>query len=215
MSQLRTSDMLLDFLDGEMAWRIKEIHQFKVAVETANGKNVDAHVRAGVAMLYAHWEGFIKSASNAYVNYLSHKAPRNSELKPCFVAMGMKAKISASQVSSKATASVEVVDFLLAEMDKPVQLPKTPSITAESNLSSSVFANIVLWIGIDSGPYETRFPLIDATLLDSRNRIAHGEFLSITPDRFVKLVEEILEMLRWFKTDIENAAVEKKFLRVS
>jgi hypothetical protein len=210
--KIRSADQLFIHLDDEMAWRLKELHELRSSVKTAKGKNVDAHVRAGVAMLYAHWEGFVKKAANAYVAYLAHRADSNRDLQPCFVALGMRSLVVASQDSSKSDASVATVSYLLAEMDKPVKLPKD-AISAQSNLSSVVFTNILGWIGIDVAPYEPRFPLIDKTLLETRNSIAHGEFLVIGSDRFESLVNEIIELLRWFKTDIENAVANKSFLR--
>ncbi len=215
MKQLKSSALLFDYLDHEMAWRIKEIHQFKLAVQNSSGKNEQAHIRAGVSMLYAHWEGFVKCAANAYINYLSHRANKNSEMRPCFVALGMKSKLGAASVSTKHEASVAVVSYLLDELDKPIQLPRSEAVSTESNLSSTVFVNIVGWIGIDPTPYSSRFPLIDTTLLHSRNRIAHGEYLDIGSDRFFELAKDILEMLRWFKTDIENAVVGSAFLKAS
>lgn len=213
MRQLRTMDLLLDHLDQDMAWRIKEVHQFKTAVEKAQGKNVDAHIRAGISMLYAHWEGFVKGAANAYVNYVSYRSKQNSELKPCFVALGMKTKLASFNASSKSEIAIDAVNYLLNEINKPVRLPRSEAISAESNLSSLVFLNITGWIGIDPTPYSTRFPLIDATLLENRNRIAHGEYLSVNAERFYELTDEVLEMLRWFKTDIENAVVQNAFLK--
>jgi len=213
MKQLRTVALLLDYLDGDMAWRIKEVHQFKAAVEKAGGKNVDAHIRAGIAMLYAHWEGFVKGAANAYVNYVSYRANQNSELRPCFVALGMKTKLATANSSSKSEIVIDAVKYLIDELNRPIRLPRSDAISAESNLSSLVFINIAGWIGIDPSPYSTRFPLIDGTLLDNRNRIAHGEYLNVDADRFYELTGEVLEMLRWFKTDIENAAVQNSFLK--
>lgn len=213
MRQLRTVDLLLEHLDEDMAWRIKEVHQFKSAVERAKGKNVDAHIRAGIAMLYAHWEGFVKGAANAYVNYVSHRANQNSELKPCFVALGMKTKLALANASSKSEVVIDAVTYLLDELNRPIRLPRSEAISAESNLSSLVFLNITGWIGIDPTPYSTRFTLIDTTLLENRNRIAHGEYLSVNAERFHELTDEILEMLRWFKTDIENAVVQNSFLK--
>lgn len=211
--KLRTADELLMHLDHEMAWRIKELHQFKSAVESSEGRNIDAHIRAGVAMLYAHWEGFIKGAANAYVNYLSHRADLSRDLQPCFVALSMKSNLAIANASSKSAAAVIVVEHLLSDLDNPVRLPKSNAINAESNLSSGVFLNITGWIGIDPAPYSTRFTLIDRTLLESRNNIAHGEYIVIDRSRFESLSVEVLEMLRWFKTDIENAVVSKSFLR--
>lgn len=211
--KLRTADELLAHLDDEMAWRIKEVHQLKSAVENARGRNIDTHIRAGVSMLYAHWEGFIKGAANAYVNYLSHRADITRNLQPCFVALGMKSKLATANTSSKSAIAVMAVRHLLGELDQPVRLPRAEAISAESNLSSTVFINIAGWIGIDPDRYSTRFALIDKTLLESRNNIAHGEYLVIDRPRFESLTTEVLEMLRWFKTDIENAVVSKSFLK--
>ena len=105
------------------------------------------------------------------------------------------------------------VRHLLGELDQPVRLPRAEAISAESNLSSTVFINIAGWIGIDPDRYSTRLALIDKTLLESRNNIAHGEYLVIDRPRFESLTTEVLEMLRWFKTDIENAVVSKSFLK--
>jgi hypothetical protein len=212
MKELRTATLILDYLDQEMAWRIKEIHQFKLAVEKASGKNVDAHVRAGVSMLYAHWEGFVKGAANAYINYLSYRTVLNNEIKPCFVALGMRNKIGSIGSTARSEMAVQVITYLFDEIDKPLRLPRSDAISAESNLNSTVFLNILGWIGIDSTPYSSRFPLIDSSLLANRNKIAHGEYLNISANRFYELTSDVLELLRWFKTDIENSVVTNSFL---
>lgn len=211
--KIRSAGQLLEHLDDDMGWRLKEMHELRSSVQSAKGRNVDAHIRAGVAMLYAHWEGFVKGAANAYVSYLSHRADRMCDLKPCFVALGMKSKISSAQDSSKSAIAVSTISYLLEELNKPIRLPQTDAISAQSNLSSAVFTNIVGWIGIDPGQYSTRFNLIDKTLLETRNGIAHGEYMVIDAARFESLVVEVMDILRWFKTDIENAVVQKSFLR--
>ncbi len=211
--KIRSVDHLLEHLDHDMAWRLKELHELRSAVQSAKGKNVDAHIRAGIAMLYAHWEGFVKGAANAYVSYLSSRGDRMRDLQPCFIALGMRSKFASANESAKSAISIATVSFLLNELDKPVNLPAADAISAQSNLSSTVFTNIAGWIGVDSTQYSTRFTLIDKSLLETRNRIAHGEYLVMDAARFESLVAEILEVLRWFKTDIENAVVQKAFLR--
>ncbi|MFX1681576.1 MAE_28990/MAE_18760 family HEPN-like nuclease [Mitsuaria sp. CC2] len=211
--KIRSADQLLVHLDGEMAWRLKEVHELRSSVISAKGKNVDVHVRAGVAMLYAHWEGFVKGAANAYIAYLAHRADKNRDLQDCFVALGMRTTLSQMGASNKANAAVAAVTFLRDEQDQGVRLSKA-AVSSDSNLNSEVFKNIADWLGIDCSQYSTRFPLLDETLLATRNGIAHGEYLQIDAQRFHTLVDEILEMLRWFKTDIENAVAQKTFLKV-
>lgn len=211
--KIRTTDHLLQYLDDEMAWRVKEVHELASTVQSAKGANINTHIRAGVAMLYAHWEGFVKCAANAYISYLSIRADRMKDLQPCFVALSMKTKLASAQESGKADISVATVSFLLDEIEKPIRLPTADAVSTQSNLSSTVFSNIARWIGIDPSQYSTRYTLIDSTLLATRNGIAHGDYLLIDSARFHDLVQQTLELLRWFKTDIENAVVQQAFLR--
>lgn len=211
--KIRSTSDLLDYLDHEMAWRIKEVHVLKMAVYNAKGANVSAHLRAGVAMLYAHWEGFVKNSANAYVAYLAHRGDRNRDLQACFVALGMKTMLASSHESSKSSIAVSTVSYLLTEIDKPAKLPRKDIINTESNLNSVVFTNILGWIGFESTKYSPRFSLIDTALLKARNAIAHGEYFEIDEPRFDSLIVDVLELLRWFKTDIENAVVTQAFLK--
>ena len=210
--KIRTSNDLLEYLDNDLAWRRKEVIELRSLATKAKEKKADVHVRAGIALLYAHWEGYVKNSANAYVNFISSRGELTRRLQDCFIALSVKAKIAEMGASGKSSMAVPVVSYLLAAMEKPLLLPKT-GITAESNLSSDVLINIAGWIGVDTSKYSTRFNLIDETLLASRNKIAHGEFLTISPKRFDTLAEEILEIMEWFKTDLENAVALASFLR--
>jgi MAE_28990/MAE_18760-like HEPN len=56
------------------------------------------------------------------------------------------------------------------------------------------------------GFYLLRHNHLDESLLKRRNKIAHGEFLDVTAEEWRELADEIIMMLRHFKTDLENAA---------
>ncbi len=165
-------------------------------------------------MLYAHWEGFIKNAANAYVGFVSTRGMKTRELQDSFIALSIKNKLALMGDSGKSSVAVSAISYLMSLLDKPALLPAA-SITAEGNLKAEVFVNIAGWLGIDVARYSARFNLIDETLLASRNKIAHGEYLNISPDRFETLADEILELMMWFKTDLENAAALKSFQRIN
>ena len=61
MAKIRTLTQLQESLDAGMSWRVKEISDFKL-VTKAQSDTSPAFIRAGVALVYAHWEGFIKAA---------------------------------------------------------------------------------------------------------------------------------------------------------
>jgi MAE_28990/MAE_18760-like HEPN len=73
---INTIDDLQDRLDSAISWRRVELSALKSAVEQAENRSPGsplsrALARSGVAMLYAHWEGFVKEACQAYVDYVA------------------------------------------------------------------------------------------------------------------------------------------------
>lgn len=212
MSDLRTLDGFQDSLDKEMAWRVKEISAVNQEARK-NSANQKPFIRAAVTMLYAHWEGFIKKSAENYLSYIEFKRLNYSDLQQCFVVIGLKAKISEVVDSKSMMLNISVLDFLQNEINAPARLNPSKSVYTDSNLTSTVFKNIALSINIDIGKYETKFNLIDLRLVAQRNRIAHGEFLMINGREYSELSEEILLLMRRFKTDIENAASLEAYLR--
>lgn len=210
--KIRSTAELINYLDDDLAWRRKEIIELRTIARSAKAKKADVHVRAGISMLYAHWEGFIKNASNAYVALVSALGIKTRDLQDSFVALSIKTMLTQMGESGKSSVAVPAISHLMLMLDKPASLPAA-GITADGNLKSEVLVNIAGWLSIDVAKYSARFNLIDETLLASRNKIAHGEYLNISSQRFDSLAEEILELMVWFKTDVENAAALKSFQR--
>ena len=57
---IRTQEDLGEFLDRELAWRKKELSLVKLSLDSSRTEQIPSSVRAGICMLYAHWEGFIR-----------------------------------------------------------------------------------------------------------------------------------------------------------
>ena len=205
MSKIKTIDQLQSALDKEFSWRLKEIANLKVVVRSSENLNKKTAVRAAIPLLYGHWEGFIKSASTNYLEYVNGQSLKYSELKSCFVVFGVKRKINDLIDSKNSNVSISTLEFLRDELDEKAKLKIESAIRTEFNLSSKVFSNIANSIGINTQNYESRYNLIDESLLNRRNHIAHGEYLDVDSDGFRELADEILFLLRSYKTDIENA----------
>ena len=211
--KIRTLGQLQDSLDSELGWRIKEISDIKTTINASNGTHQKTLMRAGVPLLYAHWEGFVKRASDTYINFVAYQRLNLGELSNNFVALSAKTVIHDISDSDSAELANKVVDFLWSNSDSRAPLPKQPIVSTKSNLSSSVFKNISNIIGVDWTRYSTRFNLIDSSLVERRNYIAHGEFLDLHHDSYQELSDDVVELLRWVKTDIENGASTGSFRR--
>lgn len=212
MANIRTLAQLQDILDKEMGWRVKEIGAFKVASKM-NAPEKKFFIRAGVPLVYAHWEGFIKGASEHYLNFISNQGHTYQELKSCFAIFGLKAKLQMLAASRAAAANIAAFEFILSELSQPARMHMSTAIDTESNLTSKVFANIASSLDIDIENYKTKFNLIDESLVSRRNQIAHGEYLDLGGQEFSELVDEVLQLMRDYKTDIENAASLKSYKR--
>ena len=212
MPDIRSLDQLQTALDKELSWRLKEIGTFSVASK-ANNQQAKYFVRAGVALVYAHWEGFIKVSSEIYLSYVESRRLKYRELKSCFVLFGLKAKISSIAESRKTAPNVMAFDFILDEMNEIARMRLANAVNTESNLTSRVFENIAASLDIDLKPYDTKFNLIDEGLVRCRNQIAHGEYLDISSKEFGELFAEVVGLMRLYKTDLENAASLQAYKR--
>lgn len=99
-------------------------------------------------------------------------------------------------------------------MGNRAEIQVRSAIDTESNLKAHVFEQIAASIGINLNAYESRFNLIDESLVARRNRIAHGEYLDIDSNGWRTLADDVIALMRNFKTDIENAASLSRFLKV-
>lgn len=212
MAAVRTLSHLQDGLDQEIAWRIKEIGTFRIEASKGGHKS-KAFTRAGVALLYAHWEGFVKSSAELYLEFVSNRGLKYEDLGTCFVVFGLKSKLNALIESRKSAANIEAVDFIRDSLGDLAALKLSGAVNTESNLSSSVFENIALSIGVSTTPYKTRFNLIDSSLVERRNKIAHGEYLDLKSSDFATLIDEVLSLMRLFKNDLINAAATEAYRR--
>lgn len=214
MSEVRTLGQLQTALDQELGWRLKEIATFNVASKT-NDPKAKYFIRAGVSLVYAHWEGFIKASSITYLSYVASRRLTYRDLKSCFALFGLKSRLELLSESRKSAPNIAAFDFVLGRLDEVAQMNLSSAINTESNLTSKVFENIAISLDIDPSSYDTKFNLIDESLVKRRNSIAHGEYLAISGKEYSDLSAEVVALMRLFKTDLENAASLESYRRTA
>jgi hypothetical protein len=173
----------------------------------------NALLRSGVMLLYAHWEGYIKTAAISYLEFVVRQQLTYKDLAINFVAIAMKTKLNQATETNKATIFTEVTDFMLNQMNQKSSISYEEVVSTAANLSSSILREIVCLLGLNYSFYETKEVIINEQLLKRRNGIAHGEYLSLDRDEYQQLHDEILAMMENFRTQIENNASQKLYLR--
>jgi hypothetical protein len=210
---IRTPEQLSDAVSADLIWRKKELAAVRFFVDSGSlaPDRQKVLMRSSMALLYAHWEGFIKTASRAYVEFVQFQRQRYDELATNFVALGARGILSRASATAKLAVHMELVEFFTNRFTERAQLPYREGISTKWNLSAEVFREINDSLGFDYRKYETKDHLIDVRLLKARNSIAHGEYLLIDVDDYRQVSEQVIEMMNSFRTDIDNAVVLRRY----
>jgi hypothetical protein len=214
MKPIRTLTDLQSVLDDEFSWRLKEIAELKGVARRPQPLSESTVVRAGAALAYAHWEGFVKAASAAYVDYVSSTRTAHCDLVTPFAVMSLNSKLKVIAETKSAEISASAFDFIRDQMNQSAKLIGKEIISTEANLSSTVLKQVLGALDISITRYEARFNFIDETLLKNRHAIAHGDALTLDRFGWVAVADNTITLLRWVKTDIENAASTSAFRRI-
>jgi hypothetical protein len=213
--KIRTSYELNEALDNALAWRKKELTSLRFIVDSRQ-KEFERVIlrRAAVPVLYAHWEGFAKEAATIYLELVNRQGRKYNELRENFVALAARGRIRQARESRRVSVHLPVVQFLLSEQETRARIPVRGAIDTEANLSSTVLREILATIGLPyNATWSKKALLLDGSLLKMRNEVAHGEKTMIDEGTYSQLHDLVLDLLNYFKNDIENAAILGHYAR--
>lgn len=212
---IKTTDELVAKIAEDLIWRRKELTELKALVQVYKDDILRSRVliRAAVALLYAHWEGFVKKSSNHYLEYVaSHRLPYNS-LATNFVGLKLKSKFFELGASEKISGGNALAKFFCTELDHRSALPYKNVVDTKSNLSSKVLIDILDTLGLDASQFNSRLRFIDTNLVNQRNHIAHGEVVDISVNDYLTLHDDVLALIETYRNEVENASVTERFKR--
>lgn len=215
MAKIRTIEALDYAISAEIAWRKHELTIALKLVQLSSGPARTANLRFGVLILYAHWEGWIKSVAQLYIRYVNTMAYPYDRLSTAFLGNALKTRMTTIEESSKSLTHNQFALFIRSELSGRAALSES-LVRTESNLSSSVFFEIVDRLGLDKrDKYSLRANMIDKDLVHSRNTIAHGQHLELSLEEFKVLRANTMELLELFTDDVRNAASTGNHLAVT
>ena len=107
--KIRNIEQLEEELTKDLSWRKKEMLSLKILIEK-DSVNENILLRAGMALLCAHFEGFIKKASNCYIGYVSEQKIKYKDLRSSFAAIKMENEFKTCSKSEKNSVHSKLIN---------------------------------------------------------------------------------------------------------
>lgn len=209
---IRTESELVDKIAEDLVWRKRELTDLRALIQKENNEiRTKVLIRAAIALLYAHWEGFVKKISTYYLEYVaSHRLPYR-KLSSNFIGLTLRKKFVDLGANEKLSAANDIADFFCTKMDNRSNIPYQKGVDTKANLTSKVLLDIIEALGLDKSIFSTRLHFIDSKLVERRNHIAHGESLEINVEEYLDLHDEVIGLIEAYRNEIENSSNQKKY----
>lgn len=211
---------LVQRLDRDLSWRRKELTTLKFMVDRDGLDEQStalraAVLRAAICLLYAHWEGYVKTAATAYVRFVGSLGLKLGDVAPHFVALALRSDIRQAGQTRKSTIHTDLVHRVLHRQDEEFRPNWRKAIDTGSNLNSDALGEILCLIGIDGAGYTDNRPTLDSRLLKGRNSVAHGQYLDIAHEEYSDIHDKIVRLMGTLRDDIAEAADKDHYLSTS
>lgn len=209
--KIKSKEIFLDTIQEERAWRRKELTNLKSLIHHSRDSHNQTLVRAGILLLYSHWEGYIKKVCEVFFHYLNFKAHKYCELKSNYLAIGIANDFNGNFPQKKFGAYMKTVEFITSGASNlKFKIDVDARIDTKNNLNTEVLVELLHMIGLETEHFKNNQHHIDSRLLKYRNAIAHGERtdnnpeLSVSAQDFYDLYDRINKLIDYFESMITN-----------
>lgn len=210
---IASADDLEILLTDDLTWRIKEISALKSMVDKSPvGLPKSAALRAALPMLYAHWEGYIKNASDHYLTFVYGRRPMAMSLKPALAYAFLEPKFRGAGGGTSTFTPQGAIEFAESAKNMGTKPNQNVMVNTKSNLRYEVLEEITTRLAIEDFLALTSRPRINDMLCDKRNFIAHGKSVPITEESFEEIRLEITDLMRSFKDRLVTAGSNREFM---
>lgn len=212
-TKIRSLEDLEALLLEELKWRKQELSQWYQIASKARKHELNGVLRGGSALLYAHWEGYVKEAARGYLEYVDRQGLTVSQLRPELAAVALRGVLGRGEQSKQARDHTELVEMVRDLNGIRAMIPHERStIKTNQNLRFATFVDVMHSIGCDGERHKLFQKLIDVRLVENRHAIVHGREVVVQLDDWVEIREKVLRILDDVRTQVSNAAASKAFM---
>ena len=214
--KIRNRVDLMQSIDDDFTWRRIEINNLldMLRIEgekpssRRNKHKINCLIKSIVCISYSHWEGFAKYASRVYLEYIQFLSLDNSKL-----SNNLKAAVTAFlRENIPLRERVETYRQLFTNVQFKHRIPVNELTNTHDNLNYDFLVELACNIDFDYSEFITKEQFIDGSLLNYRNKFAHGEANhEVDIDKAKDIANNTLTLISIFKNEIENMISLEKY----
>lgn len=214
--KIRNRVDLIQSIDDDFTWRRIEINSLldMLRIEgekpssRRNKHKINCLIKSIVCISYSHWEGFAKYASRVYLEYIQFLSLDNSKL-----SNNLKAAFTAFlRENIPLRERVETYRQLFTNVQFKHRIPVNELTNTHDNLNYDFLVELACNIDFDYSEFITKEQFIDGSLLNYRNKLAHGEANhEVDIDKAKDIANNTLTLISIFKNEIENMISLEKY----
>jgi hypothetical protein len=196
----------------DYTWRVREISDLKQVIRLSGESYGSVARKAALALVYAHWEGYVLFVASAYLGYIAMRKLKFATLMPSLQAVRLTGHIQQWQ-NQRDTIGLRLSIIETIKAMEQDQFRKVPdgAVSTGGNVNFDRFSDICRVMMIDATKSVLDREFLDNEVVGVRNRIAHGDFIVISNECLLKVSDYVLDLMRTFRTDIENCVIAKKY----
>lgn len=178
----------IDLISQDLDWREREIASMRILLSGPDltDSQRSALLRAGWAMLYAHYEGFIKNTLTVFYDEAAKAAGKCEHLPSSTKAFALRDRLSLLRSLSCEDMLNGIENF---QVDCLASRPQFPDVVTKSNLWPNVLIDLLKTADLNTSVAEKNEVKL-RTLVSRRNSIAHGEKNFISEVSYFRGFEE-------------------------
>lgn len=214
--KIRNRVDLIQTIDDDYTWRRIEINtlldMLRIEGEKPSSRRnkhkINCLIKSIVCISYSHWEGFAKYASRVYLEYIQFLSLDNSKL-----SNNLKAAFTAFLRNNiPLIERVETFRQLFTNVQFKHHIPVNELTNTHDNLNYDFLVELACNIDFDYSEFVTKEKFIDGSLLNYRNKFAHGEAnYEVDIDKAKDIASNTLSLISIFKDEIENMISLEKY----
>ena len=214
--KIRNRVDLIQTIDDDYTWRRIEINtlldMLRIEGEKPSSRRnkhkINCLIKSIVCISYSHWEGFAKYASRVYLEYIQFLSLDNSKL-----SNNLKAAFTAFLRKNRSLREcIETFRQLFTNVQFKHVIPVNELTNTHDNLNYNYLVELAFSIDFDYSEFVTKEQFIDGSLLNYRNKFAHGEAnYEVDIDKAKDIARNTLSLISIFKDEIENMISLEKY----